>query len=59
METVSMETVSTWVLGKTYEHNFWSKVKAKKSFDVSRHIPLQMSKYKKNSMYNPYTLYNI
>ena len=42
-----MENVSTGVLDKNKELCITSKDKAKKSYDVLRHIQLHMSKYKK------------
>ena len=42
-----METVSTGLLAKNKEHYLRSKDKAEKAYDVSRHIRLHMSKYKK------------
>ena len=42
-----MESVSTGVLYKNKEHYLRSKDKAKKSYDVLRHIQMHMSKYKK------------
>ena len=47
IKTTSMETVSTGVLDKNKEHYLRSKDKAEKWYDVSRHIQLHMSKYKK------------
>ena len=44
----SMENVSTGVLQKSKEHYLRSKDKAEKGYDVSRHMQLQMSKYKTN-----------
>ena len=38
---------------KNKEHYLRCKDKAEKSYDVLRHIPLHMSKYKKMKMYNP------
>ena len=43
-----MEIVSTGVLDKNKEHYLRSKEKNKKWYDVSRHMQLHMSKYKKN-----------
>ena len=42
-----METVSTGVIDKNKEHYLRSLDEAKKAYDVSRHIRLHMSKYKK------------
>ena len=53
METMSMETVNTGVLDKDKERYLRSKDKAEKAYDVSRHIWLRMSKYKKIKIYNP------
>ena len=48
MKTTSMETVSKWVFDENKEHYLWSKDKANKTYDVSRHTWLHMSKCKKN-----------
>ena len=47
IKIVSMETVSTGVLDRNKEHYLRSKDKAKKLYDISRHIQSHMSKYKK------------
>ena len=44
---MSIKNVSTRVLDKNKEHYSRCKDKAKKSYDVLRHIQLHMSKYKK------------
>ena len=46
-KTMSMEVTSTGVLDKNEEHYLWCKDTAEKWHDVSRHIQLHMSKYKK------------
>ena len=48
MKTTFMETVSTGVLDKNKKDYLRSKDKGEKTYDVSRHIRLHMSKYKKN-----------
>ena len=56
MKTTSMETVSTGVLDKNKENHRRGKDKAEKAYDVSGHIRLHMSKYKKTKkrkIYNP------
>ena len=51
-KTTCMEYVSTGVLEKNKEY-LRSKDKAKKLYDVSRHISLHMSKYKIMKIYYP------
>ena len=47
MKITSMETVSTGVRDQNKELYLRRKYKAEKAYDVSRHIRLRMSKYKK------------
>ena len=47
MKTTSMETVSAGLLDENKEHYLKSNDKAEKSYDVLRHVHLEMSKYKK------------
>ena len=53
MKITSMETVSTGVRDQNKEHYLRSKYKVEKAYDVSRHIRLRMSKYKKMKICNP------
>ena len=48
MKTTSVETVSIGVLDKNDEDYLSSKDTAENAYDVSRHIRLHLSKYKKN-----------
>ena len=48
-----MESVSTGVLDENKDYYLRSKDKAEKLYDVSRHIQLHMSEYKKMKIYYP------
>ena len=52
IKTMFMENVSSGVLDENKEHYLRCKDKAKKSYDVLRHIQLYMSEYKKMKIYN-------
>ena len=53
VKTTFMENVSTGVLDKNKEHYLRCKDKAEKSYDVSIHIELYMSKWKEMKIYSP------